>query len=121
MPKKRVPKRSVLPWVREPRTAGGQEMTYGRSFERHLKHVSLVHADGPALAFTEWVTLAQGRASWRTLMTKPPFAIGQPHVRWPRCDTRVSLEDKQRFFAQRAAEAEQQIALFDDAAVADTP
>jgi len=33
----------------------------------------------------------------------------------------VSLEDKQRFFAQRAAEAEQRRALFDAAAVADTP
>jgi len=111
----------LLSWVGEPRIAGGQEMTYGRSLERHLKHVGLAHADGSALAFTEWATLAQDRAGWRTLVTKPPFDIGQPHVRQPRCDTRVSPEDKRRFFAQRAAEAEQRRALFDAAVAADTP
>ena len=36
MPKSRLPKRLMLPWVHEPRIAGGQEMTYGRSLERHL-------------------------------------------------------------------------------------
>jgi hypothetical protein len=46
-----------------------------------------------------------------------PFDIGQPHVRQPRCDTRVSPEDKRCFFAQRAAEAEQRHALFDAAAL----
>jgi hypothetical protein len=96
-------------------------MTYGRSLERHLKNIGLEHADGLALAFTEWATLAQDRAGWRTLVTKHPFDIGQPHVRQPRCDTRVSPEDKRRFFAQRAAEAEQRRALFDAAVVADTP
>ena len=55
------------------------------------------------------------------LVTKPPFYIGQPHVRQPRCDTRVSPEDKRRFFEQRAAEAEQHRALFDAAVVTDTP
>mmetsp|Transcript_61624 Transcript_61624/g.116039 ORF Transcript_61624/g.116039 Transcript_61624/m.116039 type:complete len:112 (-) Transcript_61624:343-678(-) len=111
----------MLPWAGEPRIAGGQEMTYGRSLERHLKHVGLQHADGSALAFTEWATLAQDRAGWRMRVTKPPFDIGQPHVRQPRCDTRVSPEDKRRFFAQRAAEAEQRRALFDAAVAADTP
>ena len=56
----------------EPRIAGGQEMTYGGSLERHLKHVGLEHADGPALAITEWATLAQDRAGWRMRVTKPP-------------------------------------------------
>jgi hypothetical protein len=42
-------------------------------------------------------------------------------MRQPRCDTRVSLEDKRRFFVQRAVEAEQRRALVDAAAVADTP
>ena len=69
-------------------------MTYGRSLERHLKHVGLVHTGDPALALTEWATLAQGRVKWRALMTKPPFAIGQSHDRQPRCDTRVSLKSR---------------------------
>jgi hypothetical protein len=121
MTKNRAPKRLVLSWVGKPRIAGGQDMTYGRSLQRHLKHVGLEHADGSALAFTEWATLAQDRAGWRTLVTKLPFDIGQPHVRQPQCDTRVSPEDKQRFFAQRAAEAEQRRTLFNAAFVADTP
>jgi hypothetical protein len=62
MTKNPAPKRLMLPWVGEPRIAGGQEMTYGRSLERHLKHVGLAHANGSALAFTEWATLAQDRA-----------------------------------------------------------
>ena len=36
MSKNRLPKRLMLPWIREPRVAGGQEMTYGRSLQRHL-------------------------------------------------------------------------------------
>ena len=31
MPKNRLLKRLMLSWIREPRVAGGQEMTYGRS------------------------------------------------------------------------------------------
>ena len=62
MTKNPAPQRLMLPWVGEPRIAGGQEMTYGRSLERHLKYVGLAHADGSALAFTEWATLAQDRA-----------------------------------------------------------
>jgi hypothetical protein len=75
MTKKRAPKRLMLPWVVEPRIAGGQEMTYGRSLERHFKYVRLVHVGGLALAFTEWATLAQDCAGWCTLVTKPPFDI----------------------------------------------
>jgi len=47
------------------------------------------------------------------LLTKPPFDIDQPHVWKPRCDTKVSLEDKRYFFAQRAAEVDQRRTLFD--------
>ena len=117
MTKNPASKRLMLPWVGKPRIAGGQEMTYGRSLERHLKHVGLAHADSSVLAFTEWDTLAQDRAGWRMRVTKPPFDIDQSHVRQPRCENRVSLEDKQRFFAQRAAETEQHHALFDAAAL----
>ena len=53
MSKNRLPKRPMLSWIREPRVAGGQEMTYGRSLQRHLNHFDL-----PTVA-TEWVHLAQ--------------------------------------------------------------
>jgi hypothetical protein len=121
MPKSRLPKRLMLSWVHEPRVAGGQEMTYGRSLERHLTHFGLLDADGAPLAFTDWAPLAQDRAGWRKLVTKPPFAIGKPHVRQPRCDTRVTPEDKQRFMAQRAAETAERRALFDAATAAAAP
>ena len=52
-------KRIVLPLVRVPRAASGQEMNYGRSLARHLKRFDL------PLAFVEWATLAQDRAAWR--------------------------------------------------------
>ena len=52
-----------------PRVAGGQEMTYGRSLQRHLAHFNL-----PA-AFMEWAPLAQDRAGWRKLVTEPPFKL----------------------------------------------
>ena len=67
MPKNRSPKRLMLSWVPEPRIAGGQEMTYGRSLERHLKHFGQARTDGSALAFTEWATLAQDRAGGTSL------------------------------------------------------
>jgi signal transduction histidine kinase len=51
----------------EPRIAGGQEMTYGRSLQRHLAHFNL------PTAFTEWAPLAQDRAGWRKLVTEPPL------------------------------------------------
>ena len=56
MHKNRLPKRLVLSWIPEPRVAGGQEMTYGRSLQRHLAHSNL------PTAFTDWVPLAQDRA-----------------------------------------------------------
>ena len=39
--KNRLLKRLMLPWIREPRVAGGQEMTHGRSPQRHLDHFDL--------------------------------------------------------------------------------
>jgi len=58
MPRSRLPERLMLSWVHEPRTAGGQEMTYGRSQERHLKYFDLVDDGGKAITFSEWATLA---------------------------------------------------------------
>jgi hypothetical protein len=43
----------MLPWVLEPRIAGGQEMTYGRSLGCYLKHFGQERASGPAPAFAE--------------------------------------------------------------------
>ena len=48
--------------------------------------------------------LAQDRAGWRKLVTEPPFKLCKPRVRQPRCDTRMTPEDKQRLVEQRAAE-----------------
>jgi hypothetical protein len=98
MHKNRLPKRLMLSWIPEPRVAGGQEMTYGRSLQRHLGHFNL------PTAFTEWAPLAQDRAGWHKLVTEPPFKLGKPFVRQPRGDTRVTPEDKQRLAEQRAAE-----------------
>ena len=56
--KNRLPKRPVLSWIREPRVAGGQEMAFGRSLQRHLSHFDLPEV------FTEWAYLAQDRAGW---------------------------------------------------------
>ena len=56
----------------EPRVAGGQEMTYGRSLQRHLAHFNL------PTAFTEWAPLAQDRAGWHKLVTKPPSNLVSP-------------------------------------------
>ena len=107
--KNRLPKRLVLSWIPEPRVAGVQEMTYGRSLQRHLAHFNL-----PA-AFAEWAPLAQDRAGWRKLMTDPPFKLGKPFVRQPRGDTRVTPEDKQRLAKVRAAEIARLRADFDAA------
>ena len=82
MHKSRLPKRLMLSWTRGPHVAGGQEMTYGRSLQRHLNNFYL-----PAV-FTEWAHLAQDHAGWHKLATEPPFAIGKPFVRKPRGDTR---------------------------------
>ena len=98
MHKSRLPKRLRLSWIPGPRVAGGQEMTYGRSLQRHLAHFNL------PTAFTEWAPLAQDRAGWHKLVTEPPFQLGKPFVRQPRGETKVSSEDKQRLAEQRAPE-----------------
>jgi hypothetical protein len=107
--------------VREPRIAGGQDITYGRSLERYLKRFGQARADGSAPALTEWATLAQDRAGWHKLLTERLFNVGNPHVQPPRCGTRVSSEDMRRFMAQRAAEFAQRRAIFDAAVAAPTP
>ena len=43
----------------------------------------------------------------------PPFAIGEPFVRQPRSDTRVTPEDRRRVVAQRAVEIAERRAIFD--------
>ena len=93
MPKHRLPKRLMLSWVSTPRVTGGQEMTYGRSLERHLQRFDL------PLTFTEWASLAQDRAGWHKRVTHPPFEIGKPFTRQPRGDTRVTPEEKRRRMA----------------------
>jgi len=98
MHKNRLPKRLVLSWIPGPHVAGGQEMTYGRSLQRHLAHFNL------PTAFTEWAPLAQDRTGWHKLVTEPPFKLGKPCVRQPRGDTRLTPEAKQRVAEQRAAE-----------------
>jgi hypothetical protein len=55
------------------------------------------------------------------LVTKWPFDVGLPHVLPPRCDTRVTPEDKWWFMAQCAAEAAQRRALFDAAVAVPAP
>ena len=104
-----------------PRIAKGQDLVYYRSLERHLKHFGQARADGFALAFTEWGTLAQDFAGWRRHMTERPLGVGKPHARPPRCDTRVSPANRRRFMAQRAAEVAQRRALFDAAIATPTP
>jgi hypothetical protein len=121
MPKSRSPKRLMLPWVMEPRIAGRQEMTYGRSLECYLKHFGQAHAGGSAPAFTEWATFAQDCAGWRKLVTKRPFGVGKPHVRPPRYCARVSPEDIRRYMAQRAPEVAQRRAILDFTVATPTP
>ena len=77
MPKSRLPKRLMLSWVRKARDTGGQEMTYGRSLERHLKRFDLPPD------YTDWAPIAQNRGDWRRRVTQPPFTIGKPFVRRP--------------------------------------
>jgi len=84
MHKNRPPKRFMLPWIREPRVTGGQEVTSGRSLQRHLNHFNL------STVLTEWAHLAQDRAGWQKLVTKPPFVIGKTFVLQPRGGTRVT-------------------------------
>ena len=86
-------------------------MTYGRSLERHLKYFGLVDDGGKAISFSEWATLAQDRAGWLKVVTKVPFDIGKPQLRPPRCDTRVTPDEKRRFLVRRAQETEQRRAI----------
>ena len=117
MPKSRLPKRLMLSWVQEPRLSGGQEMNFGRSLSRHLQHFGL------PLTFTDWATIAQDRAQWHRLATKPPFAIGKPFLRQPRGDTRATPEDQRLAIARRNAEIKERRAIFaaNANANADTP
>jgi len=71
----------------------------------------LVDDSGKAISFSEWATLAQDRAGWLKLVTKVPFGIGKLQLRPPRCDTRVTPEEKRRFLARRAQETEQRRAF----------
>ena len=98
----------MLSWIREPRVAGGQEVIYSRSLQRHLNHFDL-----PA-EFAEWERLAPDRAGWHRPVTTPPFAIGEPLVRQPRGNTRVTSDDRRRAAAQRAAAIAERRAIFDD-------
>jgi len=107
MPKSRLPKRLMLSWVRAPRVSGGQEMTYGRSLERHLKRFNL------PLAYIEWAGIAQNRAEWYKRATKPPFTIGKPFLRRPRGDSRRTAEQKHEDEARRTAEIAERRAVFD--------
>ena len=75
---------------------------------------------GKAITFSKWAALAQDRAGWLKLVTKAPFNIGKPQLRPPRCDTRVTPEEKRRFLAQRARETEQRRALFNAETDAET-
>jgi hypothetical protein len=111
----------MLPWVLEPRIAGGQEITYGWPLERYLKHFGQARADGSAPAFTECAALAKDRAGWRKHLTEQTFGVGKPQVRPPRCGIRVSLEDMRRFMAQRAAEVAQRRSILDAAVATPTP
>ena len=78
-----------------------------------VKYFGLVDDGGKVISFSEWATLAQDRAGWLKLVTKvPSFDIGNPQLRPPRCDTRVTPEEKRRFLARRAQETEQRRALF---------
>ena len=107
MPKNRLPMPLVLPWIRKPRVASGQEMTYGRSLQRHLNHFDL------PTVFTEWEHLAQDSAEWQKLVTTPLLAIGKPFARQPRGDARLTPQDKRQAVAQRAAEIAERRAAFD--------
>jgi hypothetical protein len=104
----------MLSWVNEPRIAGGQEMNYGRSLQRHLEYFDIPST------FTDWGTLAQDRGVWRKLVTKPPFIICKPFLRPPRGDTRVSPEEKLLAAAAQAAEVTERRAIFNPAALSET-
>jgi hypothetical protein len=80
MHKGRLHKNRMLPRKPEPLVAGGKEMAYARSLERHLKHFIKARAGDSTPTFTEWVLRRQRAAS-------------------SRCGTSVSSEDTRRFMA----------------------
>ena len=73
------------------------------------------------LAFVPYGFVLVVKSEWRNLVAERPLDVGKPRVRPPRCDTRVSPEDKRRFMTQRAAEVAQRRALFDAAIATPTP
>ena len=95
--------------MREPRGAGGQEMTYGRSYECYLKRFDLPPD------YTDWAPIAQNRGDWRRRVTQPLFTIGKPFVRRSRGDTRRTPEQRREDEARRAAETAERQANFDAA------
>ena len=107
IPKSRIPKRLVLPWVRAARVTGGQEMTGARWLGQHLKRF------GFPLTYTEWACIAPNRADWHKCATQPPFAISKPLVRRPRGDSRRVAEQKLENKARRAAKTAERRAVFD--------
>ena len=106
MPKSHLPKKLVLAWVRAPRVTGGQEMTYGRSPERHLKRFGL------PVAYTKWTRIFQNRADWHRRVTQPPFATGKPFVRRLRGDNRRKPVQKREDQARREAETAERRGIF---------
>ena len=107
MANNRLSKRPVLSWIRGPRVAGGQEMTHGRSLQRHLSHFD------PPAGSTEWAHLAQDRAGWHRPVTTPPFGTSKPFVRQSQGDARYTPEDMRWAVAHRAANAPGQRAAHD--------
>jgi len=77
-----------------------------------LPALSTLYSCGKAITFSEWATLPQDRAGWLKLVTKVPFDIGNAQLRSPRCDTRVTPEEKRNCLTRRAQETEQRRALF---------
>jgi len=61
---------------------------------------------GNTSAGPRWLAEARHESAFR------PFDIGKPQLRPPRCDTRVTPEEKRRLLARRAQETEQRRALF---------
>jgi len=79
-----------------------------------------VDDSGKAIASSKLATPVQDRASWLKFSIKAPFGVGKPQLRSPRCDTRVTPEEKRRFLAPRAQETELRRALFNAEADAET-
>jgi hypothetical protein len=67
--------------------------------------------------------VAQNRAKWHRLATKPPFAIGKLFLQQPRGDTRATPEDHRLAIARRNAEIKERRVIFaaNANANADTP